>query len=779
MSDKFYRRLNLVVGYFPMIAIFCMLGFVAHLEIKDLDLWLHLGMGRHIVENGFQIPTVDILSCTVAGTPWINHEWLFQVIIYLIHQAQGFDGLIFMQVILVSVTGLILFMLGYNKKRQLASVLLFLFIALLYQMRFTIRPDLYSLFFCVIYISILYGFLRSKWSLAVIFIVQVLWSNIHGFFFLGPFLILVVLVSEWIKRHVRLLWEWNHVGRLSNKEYCHLKYGFVVAIIACLFNPLTFRGAWYPVWVFFQISRDSAVFFSYITELQRPITMATLWVVGEYAHYKLLILISLVSFVFNRRKIDIGALLFWLLFLLFSLVAIRNMIYFAFAAYLIIMKNISAVSAHEFSPVKIKDEKFLHLTSMMLKIFLMFWVIQYTINISSNGYYDFDRYERKSEFLGISQRSYPNKAADFLVENKVRGNMFNEFNSGAYLVGRCFPNIKVYIDGRTEVYGPEFFKHHLRIVHEHDLEVLEKDLERYEISIAMLNASVAEVPEKILKYFYEHEDWVLVYLGFDGTVFLKKIPDHLDVIEKHQIDPAMWVTVPLDEYRLGSSKVVPYHFLHRAYALHSLGYSQQALKECEAALTVYPSYPEVFALQGRIYEKFKDFEQAFHNYRLAVSYDSENRVSRTSMGKMYEELNYFDAALNQFRNVRARYPNHPGAYFLMARTLIRKGLPEYSMQYARAGFDMDNRTAKDVIALGDLLIEKGFYREAVDVLEVALPGTFRLPEIHEKLGDALGRLGETFRAREEWEKALESAEGEGRESLLEKLRLTEVLPEEN
>ena len=40
---------------------------------------------------------------------------------------------------------------------------------------------------------------------------------------------------------------------------------------------------------------------------------------------------------------------------------------------------------------------------------------------------------------------------DFLVANKVKGNFFNDFNSGAYLVGRCSPNIKVFIDGRTEV----------------------------------------------------------------------------------------------------------------------------------------------------------------------------------------------------------------------------------------------------------------------------------------------------------------------------------------
>jgi hypothetical protein len=69
------------------------------------------------------------------------------------------------------------------------------------------------------------------------------------------------------------------------------------------------------------------------------------------------------------------------------------------------------------------------------------------------GYYDFDKFERKMEYGGVSLRNYPYKAADFLVANKIKGNFFNDFNSGAYLLGRASPDIKVFIDGRTEVYG--------------------------------------------------------------------------------------------------------------------------------------------------------------------------------------------------------------------------------------------------------------------------------------------------------------------------------------
>ena len=108
MSDTFYRRLTLIFGFFVLGAIFAMQTYVANIEVKDLDLWLHIGMGRYIVQHGFHVPSVDMLSCTIAGSQWVNHEWLFQVIVYWVHQIGGIDGLIFMQIIVTTITALIL-----------------------------------------------------------------------------------------------------------------------------------------------------------------------------------------------------------------------------------------------------------------------------------------------------------------------------------------------------------------------------------------------------------------------------------------------------------------------------------------------------------------------------------------------------------------------------------------------------------------------------------------------------------------------------------------------
>ena len=73
MANNFWKNVSY---YFGLISIFVLFGLVvmaANIEIKDLDLWLHLKMGE-IITQSKHVPDVDILSCTIAGKPWVNHE---------------------------------------------------------------------------------------------------------------------------------------------------------------------------------------------------------------------------------------------------------------------------------------------------------------------------------------------------------------------------------------------------------------------------------------------------------------------------------------------------------------------------------------------------------------------------------------------------------------------------------------------------------------------------------------------------------------------------------
>src|SRR5208283_5225753 len=121
MSERFWQRLSMALGWLSIGVLFALITFSSSIEIKDLDLWLHLRMGEWISQHRF-VPGYDVLSCTISGKPWVNHEWLFQVLVYQVFRAFGFDGLINLQSFVVVFTFLMLLFLGYNRDRQWMTV---------------------------------------------------------------------------------------------------------------------------------------------------------------------------------------------------------------------------------------------------------------------------------------------------------------------------------------------------------------------------------------------------------------------------------------------------------------------------------------------------------------------------------------------------------------------------------------------------------------------------------------------------------------------------------
>jgi len=739
MSEGFWRRLSIFAGLIAVAAIFGLMVFVANLEIKDLDIWLHIGMGRHIVLNNFLVPQADILSCTITGKPWINHEWLFQVIVYEVFSRWGVSGLIQMQIALVVLTTLLLLLMGYNSQKQLTSILLLLLVTIVYQGRFTNRPDLFSLLFFAAYIYILSFYISQHWSVYALFVIQILWTNIHGFFFFGPLFVMIGLASEWLKRHARLPYEWNQVGRLTDEEYRRLRMIFGLVILACFLNPCGFRGAWYPLKVFFQISGESKVFFENILELQRPMALSNIFDIGRFPYYKLLIMLSAMSLFFNRRKIDISGLMVWGVFLLFSLAAIRNMIFFAFAAYLVFVTNAMTVSLNDLVPFKIQDMRFVHIVSIVVKVAIFLWIFQYGMNLTLNGYYDQETLEWKSEFGGISQKSVPVRAVDFLVENKVRGNFFNGFNTGAYLVGRCYPDIRVFIDGRTEVYGPRFFNFYRDLWENPTAEELRRTLKRYQITGILIHSHKHPPPKALLRAVQGHPDFVPVYFDDDGIIYLKDIPRQRQLIEKFRIDFKNWQPYRMDLMQAGYKRIPPSRNISRAEMLYGLGLDQAALSEARQAVRVSPTYAEPYKILGQILAKRQECELAYENLRLATMMDPEDHKIRMKFAEMVLKSGQPHLAAKHYEKIITKWPDYRKAYYELVKLFIREGRIGPAVKILRQAPQTRTDDQAAMIEIADLLIEVGAWEAARFVLK-EIPAYENNAEITSRLGRVIKML---------------------------------------
>ena len=117
MSEWVFKKINWVVGCLSIACLFGLIAFLTNIEIKDVDLWLHLAVGKYISQN-LIIPKLDFLSCTITNSPWINHEWLFQTIIYSFYNLSGIEGLINLKAWVVFSTFILLLFVGFTTFAQ-------------------------------------------------------------------------------------------------------------------------------------------------------------------------------------------------------------------------------------------------------------------------------------------------------------------------------------------------------------------------------------------------------------------------------------------------------------------------------------------------------------------------------------------------------------------------------------------------------------------------------------------------------------------------------------
>jgi tetratricopeptide (TPR) repeat protein len=733
MSDWFYNTLNRLTFWLTLGCLFALAVLSSSIEIKDLDLWLHLRTGQFILDH-HQIPTTDIFSFTIAGKPWINHEWLFQAFAFGVYSLFGFAGLIQMQTLIVILTLFLLVVMVLDHKKMALTTLGIFLVIMVYQTRFTIRPDLFSLLFLTIYLYTIFKHIDSKESYFVIGVIQLLWTNMHGFFMMGPILLLICFVAETIKKSVPLPWDWKNVDPFPDKLRIRLLKLFLISLLVSFLNPHGIQGVLYPLKVLFSVGGESKVFFKHILELQSPINLQSLFSVDEYIELKWLILLSAISFILSYRKINLVILMIWTLFLVFSLKAVRNIPFFAFISYITIVYNASKVDLNLILPPYMNSLKIRTFFSVALQVTVIIWTLTYIQKVSFNGYYDFDKFVRKSEFGGVSLRNFPHKATDFLVRNDIKGEFFNDFNSGAYLIGRAYPNIRVFIDGRTEMYGAEFFEKYRRAF-EGDNNILKEDIAKYQPTGAFLNAVQSPPPEDVLQFFYNSGDWSLIYFDYDAVIFLRNISSNKEWIDKFKLDLSSWKVDHVNLLRMGAMDVVPYEQNHRATNFYSLGLFDLARQEALEALRVDPRSHTPYKILGLIYLSENNLPLAFEHLRKAKLLNPTDTEIRLNLGVCLYRMGEVKKAEEQLQ--RAVETSGGNAKVLSYYALIEAKEKKFSqaMDLIRDINFMPPKALQACLELAEIFKNNKKYDEAKKVYETILRLNPENTDVKKKLED--------------------------------------------
>ena len=131
------------LGAMSLLVGFCLFWFSD--TIANPDLWGHLRFGRDILRTG-SIIQADVYSYRSGEEPWINHEWLSEVIFATIYDRSGPGGLIAFKVVLsLVVLGLCHAHLRRRGLGPFRSVLLLVLISVPFRMGLaTIRPQMFT-----------------------------------------------------------------------------------------------------------------------------------------------------------------------------------------------------------------------------------------------------------------------------------------------------------------------------------------------------------------------------------------------------------------------------------------------------------------------------------------------------------------------------------------------------------------------------------------------------------------------------------------------------------
>jgi hypothetical protein len=435
LVDRFRSTRELLAIVF-MLVIFTL----AAQPITDPDFWWHLKTGQYIVETR-SIPHTDIFSTLRFGSEWVTHEWLSEVFIYSVFRTLGYGGLI----VVFSILIIAAFWIVYQRCRKHGVHPYVAGFALLLGVVATmptwgVRPQMFSLLFASIFISFLDRYSRreampSIWWLAPL---MILWVNLHAGFALGPVLIVLTIAG--------LLLDWLLLRKDSFADVWlrarPLGWLLVICVAAVCLNPNGTRIYSYP----FETLSSHAMM-QYIQEWRSPDFHNPLFQV-----LALLLLATFFALALSNKRARPGELLMLTATAWATLRSGRNVAFFALVATPLLAEHSwTLITSHRWgrrldrldTPKKREPDE-----RSALKIVLNILLLALALAVVALGIR-----RAVNEQPAVEAQEFPAAAVEFIRNQKSPQPIFNEYIWGGYLIWRLYPDYRVYIDGRADVYG--------------------------------------------------------------------------------------------------------------------------------------------------------------------------------------------------------------------------------------------------------------------------------------------------------------------------------------
>ena len=408
---------------------------VARMPLLTPDVWWHLATGRLIARDG--IPHRDPFSYTLGDRSWTAHEWLADRLLFASFESAELLGVVLFRAVLIAAAVAMAYVAARQRGRVLWSLVLLIPAAWATQRNWLDRPQLWSFFLAPLVLWILEahrcGRRRIIYLLPPVF---ALWVNLHGGFMFG-----LGIVALWIAGE---LWR----ARSSRTARAGLRSLIIAAALggACtLLNPNTLEGALYPL-------QYVASGLSESLQEERPGDLDSGY---AWTHFGLLLAL-LVSLAVRLRNAAPQHVALGVFLAAISMPRIGGSA-LPFAAerhaplLLLLGTPLLVWQLSALGPRIAAIEG-----AMARRVGARAgWSIGLLLALVSLGLAVRALPRERTAEARIAAGRFPDAAVAWLGENRLPGNLINPYRWGGHLAFHLYPDYRVWIDSRGDLYGIE------------------------------------------------------------------------------------------------------------------------------------------------------------------------------------------------------------------------------------------------------------------------------------------------------------------------------------
>jgi hypothetical protein len=401
-------------------------------KIAEPDVPWYLRAGEEIVRRG-EIPTTDSFSYT-SHQPWLNHEWLSEVVLSAAHAVGDFVGLGLFHAGLVALILLLAFYRRRNSSFGCWDFVAIAFACIFFRELISPRGQAFTdLFFATLFVLILMheaGELSFRLLAVATVVICLLWTQFHGG---AP--------------HAIILFFLYFVSKPSRKKFALF---LLAAGLSCV-GP-------YGIEVhshFLEAHRS-------LPKINEWKPLISLWSSSSHGYFVGILIFwgalwwTQIRRIIREKKIRFEILVFGF-FSIAAIFFVRFLIESLIAGLIVAMPTLSEIQL----PKKL-NSAFIAIALVIAAVF----------------------YSPREVGFGLAAAKFPVEAVEFIQRQKLQGPLFNSYNFGGYLIW-ALPAEPVFIDGRAfTVYSERHFNDFIEAFQ--DVAKFEELKSRYQFKLAIL-----------------------------------------------------------------------------------------------------------------------------------------------------------------------------------------------------------------------------------------------------------------------------------------------------